>query len=272
MKKTTTELSVEQLAILNAGFPINDESTRLVLPRFGMLSKDIIETTGEGKNKKIKIIEAAGTFYIEENKGEVGEDGKKVWTKTFIEGEKQDVVILFYRKQLNMYDSSLEKFYSTPIFDNSEQIIPLYLDKQVVKRGTQKQLQEMFPAVTLKGKPSSKLKEQTILYVLLDGVLHQLNLSQSSKWEFMSYKKDINPSSVITTLSSVEETFGDNTFRKMTFTKKRNINGGEFDEVVENQRLLKDQVEADKRFFVPELASGEKKAQDDFDSLPAAKE
>lgn len=271
-KEVSTELTAEQLAILNEGFPMNDESNRLILPRFGLLSKDITETTGTGKLKKIEVIQSSGTFYTEEDKGNVNEEGKKIWTKTFLDGDKQDVVILFYRKQLSMYDSSLEKFYSTPIFDNSEQIIPLYLDKKVLHKGTQKQLQEKFPSTTLKGKLSSNLKEVTILYVLVDGVLHQCNLSQSSKWEFLSYKKNINPSSVITTLSSTEETFGENTYRKMTFTKKRNINGGEFDEVIENQRLLKDQVEADKRFFVPEISSGEQKADDDFAALPGVKE
>lgn len=275
MKKkevSSEELSLEQLAILDSGYPVSDEVSKLTLPRFGMISKDITESTGTGKLKKISVLQASGTFFTEEDKGEVGENGKKVWTETFLDKDKQDVVIVFHRKQLRMYDSSLEKFYSTPIFDNSEQVLPLYLDKQVVKRGTQKQLQDLFPAVTLKGKPSSKLKEETILYVLIDGVLHQCNLSQSSKWEFMSYKKSVNPSTVITTISSVEETFGDNTFRKMIFTKKRNINGGEFDEVVENQRLLKDQVEADKRFFVPEIvAPKEDDELNDFDSLPSGK-
>jgi len=258
--KKLNEISAEQLAILNESYPVSTESNRLQLPRFGMLSKDIIETSGTGKNKKIKVVQAAGTFFTKSDEGEVDEDGKKEWTKKFIEGDTVDVQIIYHRRQLRMYDSSLEKFYSTPIFDNADQVIPLYLDKQIVKKGTQKQLQDMWPALTQKGKPSSKLKEDTILFVVYEGVLHQCNLSQSSKWEFKSYPKTVNPSSVITTLGSVEETFGENTYRKLTFTNKRIVNTDEFESVTENQTILKDQVKSDEKFY---LGSG--KADDNGD-------
>jgi len=260
MSKKTQEINEEQLAVLNAAYPVPEESNRLQLPRFGMLSKDITESEGTGKNKKIKVVQSAGTFYTESDEGEVNEEGKKVWTKKYIDDATVDVIIAFHRKQLRMYDASLEKFYSTPIYDTADQILPLYLDKQVVKRGTQAELQAMFPAVTLKGKPSSKLKDETILYVLYEGVLHQANISQSSKWEFMTYKKSVNPSSVITTLGSVEDTFGDNTFCKLTFKNKRLINTDEFEVVTEGQTLLKDIVEKDKQFF---LGSGQADAQAD---------
>ena len=133
-----------------------------------------------------------------------------------------------------------------------------------MQKGTQKQLQALFPSTTLKGKLSSKLKEDCILFVLVGGVLHQCNLSQSSKWEFKSYKKNLNPSTVITTLGSIEETFGDNTYRKMTFSKKRLINNDdEFNLVVDNQKIIQEKVESDKRFFLPD------QADKDFDALPA---
>ena len=134
------ELTEAQLAVLNESFPVGEESTRLALPRFGMLSKDILEETGTGKLKKIKVIQAAGTFYTESDKGEVNEKGKKVWTRDYIEGEEVDLIITFYRYQLRKYDSSLKKFISSPIYDDAEQVLPLYLDKQVIKRGNEKQL------------------------------------------------------------------------------------------------------------------------------------
>lgn len=254
MSKIKKEISKEQLDILNSSYPVSDESSRLQLPRLGMLSKDVIETIGTGKNKKIKIIQSSGTFFTESDEGEMNDEGKKVWTKKFIEGETIDVQIVYHRRQLRMYDSSLEKFYSTPIFDNVDQIVPLYLDKQVIKKGIQKDLQAMWPSLTLKGKPSSKLKEDTILYVIYEGTLYQCNLSQSSKWEFKSYAKNVNPSTVITTIGSVEDTFGDNTFRKMTFKNKRLIDGDEFETVTENQTIVKDQVKSDERYY---LGSGD---------------
>lgn len=264
----TKEITEEQLAVLNESYPVSEPS-RVQLPRFGMLSKDITETLGTGKTKKIKVINAAGEFFTESDEGEVDEDGKKVWTKKFIEGDTVDVQIVYHRRQLRMYDSSLEKFYSTPIFDNGDQVIPLYLDKQVVKKGTQKELQAMWPALTQKGKPSSKLKEDTILFIVYEGVLYQCGLSQSSKWEFKTYAKSVNPSTVITTLGSVEETFGENTYRKMTFTNKRLIDQDEFELVNENQTVLKDQVESDKKFY---LASGNSDAELDALVSSAQKE
>lgn len=256
------ELSVEQLAVLNESYPVEVDSSKLTLPRLGMLSKDIIKETGSGKTKKISVVQSAGTFYTEKDLGEVDEDGKKKWTKEYIEGETIDVIIVYHRRQLRMFDASLEKFISSPIYDNGEQVIPLYLDRQQIKKGTQAELQACYPALTQKGKPSSKLKEETILYVLYNGELHQMNLSQSSKWLFKDYSKKLNPSTVITTLGSVEDEFGTNVYRKVTFKNKRIINGSEFDTVVESQGAVKEAVKSDEKFY---LGSGEdSKAEDDI--------
>lgn len=250
-KKETNVITQEQLEILNNAFPVATESNRPQYARLGMLSKDLTEVTGTGKNKKVKILQPSGTFYIESDKGEVDESsGKKKWSKDFIDGETIEVIICYHRKQLRMYDSSLEKFYSTPVYDNASQVLPLYLDKQVVMKGTQPELQAKFPTLTLKGKPSSKLKEETILYVAYEGELHQMNLSQSSKWTFKDYTKQGNPSTCITTLGSVEDTFGDNTFSKVTFTKGRVINRDEFETVNESQTTLKETVESDSQLFI----------------------
>lgn len=249
-KKITKAITKEQIALLNESFPVSGETNRVSLPRFGMLSKDIISETGSGKNKKITVEQAGGTFYTESDEGEISDEGKRVWTKHFLDGETQDVIICYHRRQLRMYDSSLEKFYSTPVFDNASQVLPLYLDKQVVKQGTQKELQDMFPALTLKGKPSSKLKEETILYVIYEGVLHQMNLSQSSKWSFKDYSKNVNPSTVITTLGTSEETFGTNTYRKLTFANKCLIDADQFELVSDSQSTLKAVVESDAQLFL----------------------
>lgn len=243
-------LSEEQLALLNQSFPVSEESNRLSLPKFGMLSKDITEETGTGKNKQIKVIQAAGTFYTEKDLGETNAEGKKVWTKTFIDGETVDLQIVYYRHQLRMYDSSLEKFISTPVYDTPDQVLPLYLDKQVIKRGTEKELQALYPKLTLKGKPSSKLDKKTILYCIYEGELYQFELSVSSGWEFSTYKKKVNPSTVITTLSSTEEQAGSNVYRKINFNIARPISSEEFDPVKEAVEAIRTQVESDSRFLL----------------------
>lgn len=250
IKKEIQVLSKEQLDELNNAFPVSDESTRQSFPRFGMLAKDIVKETGSGKNKKIEVIEAAGTFYTEEDKGEISEEtGKKVWTKTFI-GEQVEVIIAFYRKQLRLFDSSLNKFISSPIYDNKNQIIPLYLDKRQMTRGTTEELRARYPKLTEKGKKSSKLNEETILYIIYEDKLYQCNLSQSSKWSFSDYKKSLNPSTVITILGSLEETNGSNTYRKMTFKSNGLINTEQFKLVSEAQGGLKAQVESDAKYFL----------------------
>lgn len=269
-KTVGKELSEEQLAILNESYPVADESNRLMLPRFGMLSKDITEESGTGKNKKITIVQAAGTFFTERDLGEVNDEGKKVWTREYLEDDEEvDLIIAYHRRQLRKYDSSLEKYISSPIFDNAEQIIPLYLDKQIIKRGNQKQLQSLYPALTQKGKPTSDLKEECILYVIYNGELFQCNISQSSKWEFKSYAKKVNPSTVITTVGSVEDSFGTNTYRKMTFDIKRKITSEEFDVVVESQTEVKHEVEENAQFF---LGQGEQaKVDEEFEQIGSGK-
>ena len=243
-------LSAEELAVLDNSYPVSEESNKLSLPRLGMLSKDIVEEKGTGKNKTIKVIESAGTFYTEKDNGAIDPvTKKKVWTKEFI-GEEISVIIAFERKQLRKFDASLNKFISSSVYDSSEQIIPLYLDKQIIKRGTPAQLQSLYPALTQKGKPTSDLKEETILFVLYNGELYQSTLSQSRKWSFTDYKKDINPSKVVTTLSSVEDQFGTNTYRKMTFTQDRFITQEEFDLVNESQNTLKQKVMSDAEYFL----------------------
>lgn len=259
-KKTeVATLTADQLALLNQNFPVSDEQQRLSLPKFGMISKDLTEETGTGKNKKITVVQAAGTFYTERDKGEVNEEGKKVWTKDYIEGETVDVIIGYHRKQLRFFDKSLKKFISTPIYDNDEQVLPLYLDKQIIKRGTEKELQALYPKLTQKGKPSSSLEKNIILYVLYEGELYQFQLSVSAGWEFKSYLKKVNPSTVVTTLSSTQETNGSNTYNKTMFNIARQITGKEFDTVIEIQDLMRTTAETDARFLI---GSGEQAVVD----------
>lgn len=257
-KKEIKVLSAEQLAVLNESYPVSEESARQSYPRFGMLAKDITKESGTGKNKKIEVIEAAGTFYTEKDEGEVNEEGKKIWTKTFI-GESAEVVIAFHRKQLRFYDQGLNKFISSSVYDTADQIVPLYLDKRVIARGTPAELQARYPKLTAKGKPGTNLKEETILFLLYKGELHQCNLSQSSKWSFSDYRRKLNPSTVVTELGSVEETNGSNTYRKMTFTSNGLIDPETFDTVVEAQTNLKTQVESDAKYLL------ESANQKDFD-------
>lgn len=260
-------LSEEQLAFLNESYPASDDSQRLSLPKFGMLAKDLVEEIGTGKNKKINVIQASGTFYTERDNGEKNKEGKSVWTNDYIDSETVEVQVIYHRYQLRYFDKSLNKFISTPIYDNPDQILPLYLDKKIIKTGTEKELQALYPKLTAKGKPSSDLKKLTILYVVYKGELYQFGLSTSSGWEFSNYKKKVNPSTVITTLSSTEETFGVNTFRKTLFDVARPISADEFTAVKDGVEAIKTQVAVDSQF----LLGSATQAQDEIDSEEAYK-
>lgn len=255
MAKEKEIVSQEDLAELNDSFPtVGSGAKRDVYPRIGMLSKDIVEESGSGKNKKIKILEAAGTFFINKDSGkqETGEDGKvvKVWEKEFFADQNSiDVIIAFHRRQLRIFDQSLNKFISSPVYDSPEQIIPLFLDGRQIAIGNQEQLQAKYPAITEKGKKTSKLKEEKILFVIYEGETYQMTLTTSSKWAFQDYARKVGPATVVTTIGSIEETFGTNTYSKMTFTNKRLINKEELDLVKEAQGKLKDAVESDRVYL-----------------------
>ncbi len=250
-----SKITEAQLAILNDSYPVEISHNKQSFPRLGMISKDVLEETGKGKTKKIKLIQAAGSFYTEKESDEVktDEDGKvkKVWNKEFFDGETIEAVILYKRRQLRFYDASLEKFISSPIYDDKDQVISLFLDKRVIARGTPAELQKLYPSKTAKGKDSSKLKETYILYLLIDGVTYQWNLTESSKYAFLDYTRAVpNPSTVITEIGSIEETFGTNTYRKATFTSKGLIDSKVFDTVVAQQATIKEYVESDRKFFL----------------------
>ncbi len=263
---TKNKVDEQELATLNEAFPVVEANNRLSLPRFGMLSKDIVEESGTGKNKKIKVIEASGTFFTEIGNGDDME-------KTFLEGEEKDVIIVFHRKQLKYFDKGLEKFISSPIFDNDDQVIPLYLDKRVVAKGTKQELQDRYPALTQKGKKTSDLKEYKVLYVLVDGVFYQMNTAISSGWAFNKYasefKEGTSPATVVTTLTSHEETFGSNTFRKIDFTNKRPITADELALVKESQALIKDVAQATQAYYLGQanLAIEGDQAEKDFNGM-----
>lgn len=254
-KAVAKTASQEQIDLLAGSFPAEDRATRISLPRLMMLSKDVTEEGKDPKTKKktINIIQPAGTFYIEKPGDEdvEGKDGKpyKPWVRDYFEGKETiDVVIVYKRKQLRFYDES-QGWISSPVYDTADQVIPLFCDRKEIHRGTPKELQALYPAVTAKGKPSSKLKDETILYVLHEGNFYQMNLSQSSKWAFSDYAKKVNPSTVVTTIGAIEQENGSNKYSVMTFEESRAINAEEAELAIEKVNEMKTAVESEKAFY-----------------------
>lgn len=246
-KELVTTASEDQLAQLKAMYPQEDTYQKIQVPRLGMLAKDVVEESGTGKSKTLTVVNAAGEFYIEHET--TNEAGERVWLKSFIEGDSIDVLVCYNRKQLSMWDDGLGVYTNSPIYDSADDILPLWEGGKEIARGTPAELQARYPSLTQKGKPSSKLKEVKILYVLYEGEPYQVNLSQSSKWEFLDYSKRLNPATVVTTIGSVEETNGSNTYRKMTFTSKGTLNAEQAEKVIGMADMIRSSIEAEKAYY-----------------------
>lgn len=253
MSKSTAVANVlndDTLAILQDSFPVDRNANRILLPRLGMVSQDKTEETGTGKNKKFKLIAAAGEFFIERQGDEEDpKTGKKMWIRTDI-GNMIEGVIVFQRKQLRMYDESTEQYTSSPIYDTDDEIIPLWTDKTEVARGTPAELKAKYMFVDKRdGKEKSKLEDNRILYVLYEGEVFQMTLRGSSMYSFLTYARKTLPPSVITVFSSEPKEKGTIAWNQMTFTPKRKLTQKEAEDIVAKVTDIKEAIRLEKSQF-----------------------
>lgn len=269
-QEVAVAMSEEQMAELRQNAPAEEGVHELRVPRLAMLSKDLTEEIGKGREKTIKVIEPAGTFYTEDETDELDEEGKKIWKKEFFKESALDVIVFFTRRQLRFFDESSDSWISSPIYDEANEIVPIFQGKSEIARDIPEKLQAMYPALTAKGKPTSKLKETKILYVIFDNKPYQINLSESSKYEFKNYQKKNLVNMVVTTIGSVEEERGSNRYSKMTFIAKRPLNGEEANMTIAAVKDIKEYINARKAQFTAyseaEVAE-KKKVDDDFENF-----
>jgi len=265
--KPMSEALIEQL---RQESPVEAGFTRIQLPRLGLVSQD---TTEEVKNpktgkKEIKVISEAGTFFTDVQSDEEvkGADGKKYkpWNKTEI-GSGIEAIILFRRMQLRFYDATTEKYTSSPVYDSNDEIIPLFRDKKEVARGTPKELQarKEFQGVTAAGKPTSKLEENRILYVLYEGEIYQMNLRGTSMYAFMTYSKTCTVNMVLTAFGSEAKEKGTTKWNQMTFEAKRDLSQDEGLDVIGKINQIKSSIIAEKGYYANKFEQDEKKSGDE---------
>lgn len=254
--------SEESLALLKQQFPAEQGFQRAFLPRLGMYSQDKFE----GKGKAAKLVQEAGTFFTEKQTDEENDEGKKVWDKDEI-GSEIEGIIIYQRKQLRYYDESTEQYTSSPVFDTVDDIIPLFCNKQEIARGTALELKAR-PEYQFEkdGKIKSKLEDNKILYVLYDGEVYQMNLRGSSMYSYMSYAKTVNPSVVVTHMSSEPKEKGTIAWNQMTFNKVRDLTQDEADEVIGKQQEIMAGILEEKRYFA-DLSGSQAKADDEFKKM-----
>lgn len=268
-KELMKPASDDVLAQLEEGYATEEGGRGIYLPRIDLLSKDKVETTGTGKNKKVKVLEAAGEFSINKQSEEIGEDGKKKWEKEEI-GTEFEAIIFFKRYQMRHFDEATEKYTSSPIFDSKDEVIPLFSDKKQVDKGTMEELQAKYMHTNKNGKQVSALEQNRILYVLKDGEAYQMNLRGSSMYQLMAYERAVgSPTSVVTKFSSEETTKGDNTWNMMTFIAVRKINEGEARKVLELKESTLEAIRASKAGF--EKSDEQKAVDQDFAQIGTSK-
>jgi hypothetical protein len=251
-----TPLSEAKLAALREDFPVEASFTRALLPRIAFKAQDVCE----GKGKAMKVLIEAGTFLLEkQEKNDEGEPvldsetGKQVWTSEEL-GTEIEGVIVFQRKQLRYFDESTGSYTSSPVYDNDDEIIPLFRDKAEIDRGTPAELKsrDEYAGVSLKGKPKSKLEDNRILYVLMDDEIRQLNIRGSSMYSYMDYARKARPAvpAVLTHFSSESKENGSVSWNQMSFEAVRPLtNNKEADIVIEKQTEIKDAIAREKSFY-----------------------
>lgn len=243
----TVPMNQEKAVALGGNFPQEVGFTRTFLPRLAFKSQDVME--GVGKNKKV-IIEA-GTFFLEKQTDEENpETGKKVWSSDEL-GTEIEGVILYQRKQLSFYDESTSSYISTPIYDNDDDILPLFSSGAEIERATPVELKAKYPAVTMKGKPTSSLKDNRVLYVLLNGELTQLTVHGTSMYSYMDYAKKVRPAvpAVLTAFNSEPKENGSTAWNQMTFVAKRPLSDKEADIVLEMQQEIIGGINQEKAYY-----------------------
>jgi hypothetical protein len=248
-KELTVPANEETVAALAIGFPVEEGFTRIRLPRMDYQSQDLTE----GKGKTMKVVVEAGTFSTEHPTDEENpETGKKIWDTKEI-GTEIEATIVFQRKQLSYYDEPTETYTSSPIYDNDDEIIPLWRNKAEIDRGTPAELKsrEEYKTTTQKGKPSSKLKDNRILYILHEGELYELSIHGTSMYAYKDYAKKCRPAvpAVLTVFNSESKENGSIAWNQMTFVAKRLLSDKEAVIVLEKQTELKDAISQEKSFY-----------------------
>lgn len=242
--KKELQVSSEELDLeLANNLPVEAGYTEKYFPRISFTGKDVTEEVKSKKTgkKEINIITEGGMFLKELQNPET-----KEFEKTEL-GTSIDVTFVFERKQLKFYDSQSEEYVSSPIYDNGDDIIPLFKNKKVVAKGTVESLMKDDEFFGKDGKTA--LKVERVCYVLFKGDIYQLSIRGSSVWAYKNYKKTVNISTVITTLSSTAEQSGSNNYNKMSFEIERPLSVEQKLEVLAYQKDFKQYINDKKEYF-----------------------
>lgn len=253
-KELANVVSEETMIALQESYPVEQNGQRIILPRLGLVSQDVTE----GKGKQMKVITEAGTFFTEKPSDEEDPDtGKRIYKREEL-GNEIEGVILFKRYQLKMYHENDDTFTSSPVFDNEEEIVPIFKNKEEVGRGTVKELQAKYEFTDSNtGKIRSKLELNRILYVQYEDEIYQMNLRGTSMFAFLAYARKVLVPSVVTTFSSEAKEKGSINWNQMTFNVKRKLTEKEAQEILQKVQEIKRAIEFERAQFSGNVIRGE---------------
>ena len=269
MSETNQDLAVtgnSALDALRAAYPQDaaDSYEKKFIPQLRFRAKTVLDDDDKVKHK-------AGTFLKIERSEEQNAEGKYDYTETDL-GLKITGDVIYARYRLSMYDAANDTYVSTPIFDDkNNEVVKLFSGGSEIASGTKDELQAMYKYEE-DGKKKDKLKLQKVLYVLIDGVLHELALGTGNMYRYADYLrslKPLEPSLVHTEFTSEKTEYGGNKYNQLVF---KNVGALTEEEAVANVEVVKDLIkgiQAEKAYYgtnmtgnvppsteVPELEGG----------------
>jgi len=255
-QEVVTDASAEVLARLAAMFPQGDSYNRTKFPKLVFKSQTVLDAD---ENVVIK----AGTFFIERETEEVDEHGKNKWSSEEV-GKTLDAHIVYYRKRLQYWDAKEEVFYSTPLYDEETEVMPLFKAGEFVTQGTPAELKASYPKIIevedrrtgeKKTKTVSLLRDARVMYALVNGELLELTISGTSMYSFLEYLKKFAPQACITTLNSTKEEAGATKWNKMSFKPLRNPTQDEALLAINTIEELREAIENEKQYYAQKRAA-----------------
>lgn len=243
MSKEITIKEGSALDKLRQAYPqhAEDSYVKNVLPQIRFKAKAVLDDAGE------KVLHKAGTFMVVKKEGE-GETAEYVETPI---GTKVTLDVLYERYRLSYYDAGNNEYVSSPIFDSKEEVVKLFKGGKQYASGTVDELQNL-PEFVIEedGKSKKKLQLQKVLYVLLDGVLHELTLSLGNGYVWRKFKQENIVPAIHTEITSVKnDSKPGNVYNEMVF---KNAGWLSEEEAERNLALVEDIVKgiaSEKAFY-----------------------
>lgn len=230
----STELEVKSDVFdqLRAAYPqhAGDDYQKTFLPQIRFKAKAVLDDDD-------KVITKAGTFVNVVRSEDKNADGKNEYVEDVIGTALKDVSVVYERYRLSFYDAGNNAYISSPLFDDKEnEVVKLFGGGKEVASGTVKELQAPY-MVEDNGKKKCTLKLQKVLYIVVDGVLHEMVLSVGNGFAWSNFKRTCEVSLIKFSIDSKKTEFGGNKYNEMVFT------AGEYlteEEALANLKLVQD--------------------------------